>query len=251
MRMRTIRPEFFVDEDLVTLSPLTRILFEGMWCVADREGRLEDRPRRIKMQILPADECDVDAMLDELATIKVIHRYTIDGLSFIQVKSFTKFQRPHKNETPSVLPAMPRNGCSQEQPRSLPARAENGITENGITDKKTEKKNAPAKMENMPPCLTAVSKLIDGHDMTLADHLKREFGARWPEDSMVAANLGTFGAMIANGCLGSCDGSPEQAESCFWHITSKLDRKATPRWGGCKGLISYCMKNDREEARIE
>ncbi len=57
-RTRQISPKFFKHEDLCALSPLHRLLFEGMWCEADREGRLEDRPRRLKAEILPFDNCN-------------------------------------------------------------------------------------------------------------------------------------------------------------------------------------------------
>ena len=65
-RLRTLKPGFFLDDELADCPPLTRLLFAGLWVIADREGRLEDRPKRIKTETLPYDDCDVDAMLDEL-----------------------------------------------------------------------------------------------------------------------------------------------------------------------------------------
>ena len=52
-RIRSIKPEFFLDEELAELSPLTRLLFVGLWTLADCEGRLEDRPKRIRAQLHP------------------------------------------------------------------------------------------------------------------------------------------------------------------------------------------------------
>ena len=49
-RARNIKPGFFLNEELGVLPPLVRILFAGLWCIADRDGRLEDRPKRIKME---------------------------------------------------------------------------------------------------------------------------------------------------------------------------------------------------------
>jgi hypothetical protein len=65
-RARNIKPSFFTNEELVELPFSTRLLFIGLWTLADREGRLEDRPKRIKMAIFPADNIDVDAALGEL-----------------------------------------------------------------------------------------------------------------------------------------------------------------------------------------
>ena len=53
-RARNIKPAFFKNETLVELPVETRLLFIGLWTLADREGRLEDRPKRIKMEIYPA-----------------------------------------------------------------------------------------------------------------------------------------------------------------------------------------------------
>ena len=51
-RTRNIKPAFFDNDILGGLDPLTRLLFIGLWCIADREGRLEDRPLRIKKTLL-------------------------------------------------------------------------------------------------------------------------------------------------------------------------------------------------------
>lgn len=104
-RARLIKPEFFHDEDLVELAPLTRLLFIGLWGIADREGRLEDRPKRIKMQVLPADQCDVDEMLDELAAAGAVRRYELDGERYIWIPGFGRHQNPHPKERESAIPA--------------------------------------------------------------------------------------------------------------------------------------------------
>src|SRR5664279_2211043 len=78
MRSRNIKPKFFGTGDLVELPPLTRLLFIGLWCAADREGRLEDSPITIKFSVLPGDDCDVDKMLGELAKSGFIIRYEKD-----------------------------------------------------------------------------------------------------------------------------------------------------------------------------
>lgn len=105
MRARNIKPGFFRNDVLAELEPLTRILFSGLWCIADREGRLEDRPKRIKADVLPYDECDIDAMLDDLASAGFILRYTVENVEYIAILAFSKHQNPHKNEADSTIPA--------------------------------------------------------------------------------------------------------------------------------------------------
>lgn len=103
-RVRDLNPGFFLDDVLAELSPLHRILFEGLWCLADRDGRLEDRPRRIKPQVLPYDDADVDAMLGDLHDAEFIYRYEACGRRCIGIPKFKRYQRVHHKEAQSVLP---------------------------------------------------------------------------------------------------------------------------------------------------
>lgn len=97
MRIRTIKPEFFMHEAMAAQKPLDRILFVGLLCAADVEGRLEDRPARLKAQILPYDDWDVDTGLSNLARGSFIVRYTAEvggqPTRLIQVVNFRKHQR--------------------------------------------------------------------------------------------------------------------------------------------------------------
>lgn len=90
----------------------TRLLFIGLWTLADREGRLEDRVRKIKMAVFPADEVDVESGLQELHDARLIIRYRIEGKALIQVVNFTKHQTPHIKESASTLPAPGEYGAS-------------------------------------------------------------------------------------------------------------------------------------------
>ena len=103
-RTRQLKPQFFTDDDLGTAEPLARLCFAGLWTLADREGRLLNRPRQIKVQVLPYDDCDIEKILDELEARKFIVRYTADGVSIIQIRSFKKNQTPHPREAERTLP---------------------------------------------------------------------------------------------------------------------------------------------------
>lgn len=104
-RSRNIKPGFFKNEVLGVADPLYSLLFEGLWVLADRDGKLEDRPLRIKGEIFPyRDGLNVDEMLNWLQSNGFITRYTVNGLKCIKVLEFVKHQNPHKNETASELP---------------------------------------------------------------------------------------------------------------------------------------------------
>jgi hypothetical protein len=112
-RARNIKPGFFANEELAECSPLSRLLFAGLWCIADRSGRLEDRPKRIKAELLPYDSCDADSLLSELELHGFIIRYERDEKLFIQVINFCKHQNPHVKEAKSTIP--PPYNTEEEQ----------------------------------------------------------------------------------------------------------------------------------------
>lgn len=104
-RARNIKPGFFKNEVLGVADPLYSLLFEGLWLLADRAGRLEDRPLRIKAEIFPyRDNISINDMLNWLQANGFIRRYVADGKACILVLEFVKHQNPHKNEPESTLP---------------------------------------------------------------------------------------------------------------------------------------------------
>jgi hypothetical protein len=105
-RIRTIKPEYFTDDDLAALSPLARLAFIGLWTQADKAGRLEDRPRRLKALIAPYDDVDFDALLDQLVEGRFLVRYEVDGRRYLQVRTWEKHQRPHHSEPESAFPGL-------------------------------------------------------------------------------------------------------------------------------------------------
>lgn len=116
MRARNIKPGFYKNSDLADCSIHARYLAPGLWMLADRDGRLEDRPKQIKGEIFPYDNVDVNLLLEELAHAKHITRYEIGEQRFIQIEKFTDHQRPHTNEAESRIPS-PKQ--SRKTPKKL------------------------------------------------------------------------------------------------------------------------------------
>jgi hypothetical protein len=119
-RARNIKPGFFRNEDLVEMPFETRLLFIGLWTVADRLGRMEDRPKRIKMDIFPADDVDVDACLTQLHDGGFILRYVVGEGHYIQVLAFGKHQNPHNKEQASTIPAPDSDAVHDADTRDIP-----------------------------------------------------------------------------------------------------------------------------------
>lgn len=120
-RSRNIKPGFFTNDSLGELHPLARILFAGLWCHADREGRLRDRPNKIKAEVLPYDKCDCDKLLSDLGGAGFILRYIVDEERYIQCVNFDKHQNPHVKEQASTIPAPDKPSASpaQEQGKNV------------------------------------------------------------------------------------------------------------------------------------
>ena len=154
-RARNIKPGFFKNEILAELNPLARILFAGLWCLADREGRLEDRPKRIKADILPYDNCNINKLLNELQGKEFILRYEVRGNQYIQVLNFKKHQNPHMREPASEIPAPDEHSASTVQEpdehRTSPADSLNLIPDslNLIPDSPLPN-SGPAILESAP-----------------------------------------------------------------------------------------------------
>ena len=103
-RARNIKPAFFKNEELAELGAYAMILFEGLWCIADREGKLEDRPKRIKIETVPYFDVDMEELLSSLQASGFILRYEVKGCKYIKIVNFSKHQKPHKNEVASDIP---------------------------------------------------------------------------------------------------------------------------------------------------
>lgn len=112
-RIRSVKPEFWTDEKVVELSPFARLLFIGLWNFADDDGRMVHSPKRIKMQVLPADDVDCSELLGEIRRASLISVYVVDGVEYLQINGFAKHQKIDKRSAsklppPSNPPEFPR-----------------------------------------------------------------------------------------------------------------------------------------------
>ncbi len=126
-RIRTIKPEFFTSDDICALSPLARLLYIGLWCEADREGRLTWTPGVLKRRYLSDDSCDIESLGGELVGRGLVRLYG-DGLAWIP--SFARHQHVNVREAQSKLPS-PCGAVAGEMP---PGREGEGEREGEGTD---------------------------------------------------------------------------------------------------------------------
>ncbi len=152
-RARNIKPGFYKNEDLAECSILARFIFPGLWMLADREGRLEDRPKRIKGELLPFDNADVDVLLAELERFKFIVRYEIDGNRYIQILKFAEHQAPHYSEKGSTIPPP-----SEQIPGNPPS---SSTVDNGSPPENSEKSEVIKRGSQPPDSLIPDSLIPD------------------------------------------------------------------------------------------
>jgi len=97
-RARNIKPAFFDNDDLAENEPLGRLLFIGMWTIADYKGDFVWREKRIKAKLLPYDDCDVRKLAINLDNSGFIRFYSEQGAIYCNIPNFKAHQNPHKNE---------------------------------------------------------------------------------------------------------------------------------------------------------
>lgn len=167
-RARNIKPGFFANEELVELPFEYRLLFIGLWTLADREGRLEDRPKRIRMAIFPADNVDVDKGLTALAAAGFVERYEAEGYGpCILIPNFLKHQNPHHKEPPSTIPPPDSTSSDKRAARGKQAMHEGKTQGSGAM----HEPKARGKPKAAPPSQGGQTVLIPDSGFLIPDSL--------------------------------------------------------------------------------
>jgi hypothetical protein len=68
----------------------------GIWNECDDSGSFEWSPLKLKMRILPADNIDAKALLEQIEAAGGVMRYEVGGRHYGAVRNFCQFQRPKK-----------------------------------------------------------------------------------------------------------------------------------------------------------
>lgn len=104
-RIRTIKPEFFTSDDIVSMTPLARLFYVSLWCEADRDGLLSWNIKTLKMRYLPADDISIDEIAQQLIDNDLVRLYEVDGKTYAVIPKFTEHQVINNKERTSSIPA--------------------------------------------------------------------------------------------------------------------------------------------------
>lgn len=96
MKIRTIKPEFFTSPGIETLAPQWRLLFIGMWCMADDYGVGRAEPLLIQAEIFGRDErvtvAHVRTGLAEIERVFGVRFYRAEGRDWYAIPSWEEHQ---------------------------------------------------------------------------------------------------------------------------------------------------------------
>ena len=122
-RIRSTHPGQWTAGDFLECSPLARLLALALRNVADDNGAFRWKPTTLKAECLPADNCEIGALLEELVRNNQIIKYAVDGKEYGLIKDFTQWQRPKKPKY--IHPVPPEFVTSTEPiPNQLPTEPE-------------------------------------------------------------------------------------------------------------------------------
>jgi hypothetical protein len=269
LRNRTINAEFWTDPELLRWHRDKRATYEGLWCLCEDSGCLEDDAFGWKLAIWPSPlDSDITVEVlqqwrDEMVADGKLIAYEADGKKYVYLKNFHQYQRPRNPQSPNLpLPSFVTWECNDKDTRKghyvltsvvqeVNERSPldcSGLDKAGLDQ--TVEASDNASLSNFPPCLNQSFKFRftgeeDFRDGTgrqlLLQSLEATLGPAWV---MKPTNLGQAGEAIRSGCLPDCKGSKNQAQSCCIHLIKKLEDKRS--WG----LVRKCWKEDREDARV-
>jgi hypothetical protein len=103
-RTRSVKPSFFKNEFLAECEPMARLLFIGLWTLADSQGRMEFRPLRIKAELFPYENCDILSLLRQLSERGFVRAYESGDVKVLEIPTFGEHQRCHPDERDEGLP---------------------------------------------------------------------------------------------------------------------------------------------------
>jgi hypothetical protein len=109
-RKRMLSPDFWLDEELACKTPHARLLYEGLWNLADdTQATLPNRPEWIKAQIFPYESVSIRQLLGELSATRHIALFRgEDGKEYWFLPHFhehQKIDKPSKPKYPQYVEA--------------------------------------------------------------------------------------------------------------------------------------------------
>ena len=167
-RIRTIKPEFWISEQVMSCSHSARLLFIGLWNFCDDGGIHAANIRKLKAEVFPGDEAtliDVDGWMKELIKQRLVVEFTaqyngescnfwfVTGWKHQRIdKPYLKYP-PYQAQQASAITPRPFDDHSQHVPRIVEEYSAQGVEGKGVEGKGVEEEAAQAPFASppMPP----------------------------------------------------------------------------------------------------
>jgi len=141
-RKRMIDPKFWQDDKMMSLTPMHRLLFIGIWNFSDDGGIHKNSDNMLKAEVFPGDDITVEEvgrLKDELIQQELIVPFNSEGIELFYVKNWKIYQSIQK-PIPSKY-TLPEDYCSPTVVLQ-PNRIERNKKEKNIIKKSVEDENA-------------------------------------------------------------------------------------------------------------
>lgn len=257
-RARNIKPGFFKNDQLAETSAHCRLLFIGLWTLADRDGRLEYRPRRVKGELFPYESIDVDDEVCHLESLNFVKRYEVSGVQYIQILNFKKHQKPHPNERSENCPS-PEDATSDremvrnDREKELSTRADRGMMNDdrgmmNVEDAPSDKSHdAELPAENPDDPIVEQIPLNDGTEHPVRQSEVNEYQRLYPAVDVHQALRNIRGWALGN------PSKRKTRRGIKKHITNWLasDQDKGSKPGGQNGPINKGHNGQRAKSATE
>jgi hypothetical protein len=152
-RIRTIKPAFWTSPQIVHVPVAARLLFIGTWNFADDNGNLPRDAERLKLQVFPADDIDVEALVCALITHGLLSEYSVSSRRFLHIVGFRDHQvisRPSH----AVYPMPPETGkthasTGDDGGTSGPSQGKNSRSTHGVVTERSMMEEEKDKTRNI------------------------------------------------------------------------------------------------------
>lgn len=167
-RIRTIKPEFWVSEQISECSPNARLTFVGMWNFCDDRGVHPAKPKTLKAELYPMDDItasQVGMWVDELIRVGLVREFEdpVDHERYWHVTGWDRHQRidrpSFKHPAPPPLDSTnPRragsSNCLDDEssnPRRAPPPGVEGNGKEGSGEEGSSPKARSKRSTSKPP----------------------------------------------------------------------------------------------------
>lgn len=195
-RKRMVDPNIWQSEDFSKLSVLAKLVFIGLFSLADDEGRGRANPTYLKSSLFPYNEdmksTDIQKTLIEISSNMSIVFYEYNGSSYYSLLSWSLFQKIDR-PTSSQLPAFDESNKDIRrlfvEPSSKGSRE---VVPNRIEDNRIEKENKINRIKDkynlLCTNLPKIKILTDKRKNTITTFLKKFTEEQFEEICNIANN---------------------------------------------------------------